>query len=310
MSTYQSLIITPVKYENKYLNEYIEHYRNLGFTKMLIIDNNDSTGDYAEDIYDIIDANDNFIDVINKKDLYFNHNQLLKETYLNNYINYDFICFFDVDEFLELDEKYNNNINNYFDEDWCQTNECILINWDCFGFNNLTYYENKPLNERFTQRINDYYNNQTKIIVNCNNLKENIQGLEYTHKIKCDKICKGDGTIVRNINDILQFSNNITNIKLKHFIFKSIEEFLFKRCIKNNQDHLYSPNTHLVNLYCFNKELSNEQLDYIYNYINKFDDEFLFNEFKKLILDIYLDSNDIRKRYIENTYMIPLNLTY
>ena len=47
------LLCTMVKLENRYLGEWITHHLNVGFDKIVIIDNNDTIGENAEDVYEV-----------------------------------------------------------------------------------------------------------------------------------------------------------------------------------------------------------------------------------------------------------------
>ena len=58
------LLCTIAKQENKYIKEFIEHYRNLNIKKIIIYDNNDINGENIEDFLKHYIKTD-FIKVIN-----------------------------------------------------------------------------------------------------------------------------------------------------------------------------------------------------------------------------------------------------
>jgi hypothetical protein len=134
--------------EGRYIREFVEHYLNLGFTKVIICDNNhdgeDDLGvikDYAEQGKVIIE------DYRNQVKAQMMAYSIIYEKYKNEC---HAIMFVDVDEHLILHKH--KNIGEFlasFPEDW----EQILINWKCFNDNNLIHYDPRPLKERFTQPI-------------------------------------------------------------------------------------------------------------------------------------------------------------
>ena len=97
------------KKENLYAKEYVNHYKKLGYSYIYIYDNNDINDEKFEDVIkDEIDSG--FVTIINirgkirgqcfaYKDCYGKYNKL-----------YDWLSFFDFDEFLTIKEK---NIQNF-----------------------------------------------------------------------------------------------------------------------------------------------------------------------------------------------------
>ena len=70
------------------------------------------------------------------------------------------------DKFIhKINKKYQNDIHNYLEEEFCKNNDQILIHWKIYGSNEKTYYEDKPVIERFTKSIN-WGNWQIKSIIN------------------------------------------------------------------------------------------------------------------------------------------------
>mgnify|MGYP003291921628 CR=1 FL=1 len=90
------------KMENHYIREYVEYYKKLGFTNIILYDNNDIDGEkFDEVVGDYI--NDNFIIVENIRG---EKGGIQGYAFLNcieKYEhNYDYIAFFDVDEFFRI----------------------------------------------------------------------------------------------------------------------------------------------------------------------------------------------------------------
>ena len=87
------------KKENLYAREYIDYYRKLGFDKIIIFDNNNLEDEKIEDVlHDYKKAN--FITIINARGVESAQLPLLNYCYQKYNMLYDWIAFFDFDEFL------------------------------------------------------------------------------------------------------------------------------------------------------------------------------------------------------------------
>jgi len=161
------------KDENLYIREWVEWYKNLGITKIFLYDNNDLDGERFEDvIYDYIE--NGFVEIINRRGKVKNivglqdpisvQGEAYHDCYYNNYKNNDWLLFFDIDEFLSIDYKYNNIFEflNDFNE-----YDGIKVQWRMYGDNGNLYYENKPVNERFLSKDNVGYSKSIKSIFKC-----------------------------------------------------------------------------------------------------------------------------------------------
>ena len=231
-------------YENDYLRDWVEYYKNLGFTNILLYDHNDSDG---EDIHDVINdyINNGFVIVVNVKDMplamFPSYNNCLKQ--FGN--SYDWIAYFDVDEYLCLTkhktiEEYINSFSNEID--------CIQINQMNMDDNDLLYNDGRPLIERFTRPIKKYLYNEAdnvientvvKSIIKCT--KHNInKALFYNPHFPdyCECYANGNG------NKLLKgwyATNDIywETAYIKHFGKKTITEFLYNKILKGTPDISY-----------------------------------------------------------------------
>lgn len=150
MSDLKTAVVCIARLEGKYIREFIDHYKSLGFSNVIVCDNDHDEDDenLASIIKDYID--DGFV-------IYEDYRNQVKaqmQCYTNMYQKYGnqfyalFYC--DIDEQLILNKH--KNISEFlrsFPEDW----EQILINWKCYNDNNLIHYDPRPLKERFTQPI-------------------------------------------------------------------------------------------------------------------------------------------------------------
>ena len=95
------LLCTIGKEENKYIKEFINHYRKLKIKKIILYDNNDIDGEMFQDILENEIAN-NFVEIINYRGFQLPQEKAIINCYKNYSKNYDWIAFYDIDEFLQI----------------------------------------------------------------------------------------------------------------------------------------------------------------------------------------------------------------
>ena len=237
------------KNENKYLREFVEHYKKIGYNKIFLYDNNDINGEkFDEVINDYIIKG--FVQVINFKELPLNITpqfSAYKDCYSRNSKLFDWLSFFDIDEYIEINKKYK-RIQDFLQDKifyFCQN---IKINWLIYFDKNLLYYENKPLQERI--KIFDY-NNSFNI-----HIKSTVKGnlpinfWEKTNNPHTSLLnynaCSSSGKIIK-YNSPFNQPPDYTNAKLKHYSIKSFEELCLK--IKKGRSDII----HNINLQKMNK---------------------------------------------------------
>ena len=130
-------LVCIAKNEDDYIHEWIDYNKKLGFDNIIIYQN-----DWRFVIEDPTVIKLEF-DGLNKQVLAYNH--FIK----NNLNNYDWVAFFDVDEFLVL--KKHKNIKEFI-QDYSDY-EAIGINWLLFGDNGHdSVGEDYGVLNRFTKR--------------------------------------------------------------------------------------------------------------------------------------------------------------
>ena len=139
-------LCTICKNENLYLREYVEYYRLLGFDKIIIFDNNDINGETFNELLKYYILND-FVEIIDIRGLKSVQIGAYNYCYEKSKNKYDWIAFFDLDEYLYI--KNNLNITNYLYNKRFQKCQSIVLNWHIFDDNDLVKYDNRTLLERF-----------------------------------------------------------------------------------------------------------------------------------------------------------------
>lgn len=138
------------KNENKYIRDYVEWYKNLGVTHICLYDNNNIDGERFEDVIgDYIE--NGYVELIDYRGRKVCQHQAYMECYHNNKNNYDWVMFFDCDEFLKLNKC--RSIGEYLTMPQFVNFDMIHVNWRLVGDNGSIEVNDKPLWERFPEPL-------------------------------------------------------------------------------------------------------------------------------------------------------------
>lgn len=252
-------ICTVGKNENLYIREFIEHYKKYGIDKIFLYDNNNIEGEKFEDI--IMDfINEGFIEIKNWRGIRNPQIKIYHDCYKRNYNIFDWLIFNDIDEFIHLKKK---SIKFYLSNTKFKKCDKIYLNWVLHTDNNLIFYENKSLAERFTEIYKNIYdkrfheNNSGKTI-----LRGHIPNITITnvHSISNKlKFCDGFGRKIKSSKPDLKY------FYFDHYYSKSIEEFIDK--IKKGDVNNISNSYKIRRFFFFNK-ITYEKIDYLERKLN------------------------------------------
>lgn len=212
------------KNENKYVREYIEHYYKLGVDKLYIYDNNDIN---EESFYSVISdyVKSNYVKIMNYRGMNRVQKSSMNECYKKYNQKYDWLIFYDMDEFLYL--KNYTNIKTFLKEPKFDKCKLIRLNLVYQADNNQLYYKNKTLLKRFP-KINFNIKNSSYRVKTI--IRGNIKGLKIiqVHYLLKMKGCNGFGNIVDKQIDSIPDIVDLNYYYIKHYAFKSTEEFINK----------------------------------------------------------------------------------
>ena len=217
-------LCTMGKLENLYVKEFVNYYIKLGVEKLFIYDDNDPG---TEKISDIIDSSyNNYVTIYEKiKDRIKNQEDAFTECYNNHKDNYDWFIMVDMDEFLVI---VNNTLKSYLLSSFLNECDFIRIHWVLASNEDLVYYDNRSLFERFNKRKKK--TGFTKSII-----RGHIPNLRYdVHSVKKSPIrnisCTNTGVKIKphEMSPCIVFKINIENAYIMHFFSKSTEEFVTK----------------------------------------------------------------------------------
>lgn len=234
-----SCILTVIKNEHQYLDEWIKYHLDLGINHIFIFEdiNSDSHKDICDKYGDSVSLNgiENLLDddtkkkvlelklsrITNPQDIYFKKGL----TWIKNNYQYDWCFVIDNDEFITF-EKENTTLEDIFL--LYKNYDAFVLQWKCYGANghiSKPNYEGKGLIGTYTKpSYNAGHLNLEWVSKTCYNLhtfKETY--LRGTHQPTDEcKWCKTDYST--NRQKIV-----FNNVYLRHYITKSWEEYIAKR---------------------------------------------------------------------------------
>lgn len=229
-------IIAIAKNENKYLDEWITYYHDLGFEKIFIWDNNEPN-DLS--IYKVTDKYD-YVTVLDargrdKLNSLGKQKGCYQRTYDEIKNDYDWIGIFDIDEFLYVPK----NIDDFLQEEQWNDTAVIHFNWRYYGDNDLVFYDDRPVQERFPiscpidvkYALRPRENGWVKSLIRGKLDNMTILVHSAIHPtLKCrhsnGSICNGWAEYI----NLIDFSNGY----IKHYGTKTLEEYIERKCKYRN----------------------------------------------------------------------------
>ena len=210
------------KLENNYAVEFVEHYKKYGIDKIIIYDNNDRNGERFESVLSEY-INKKLVKIVNVRGRKRIQMGAFKHCNYQNYKKYNWLIFFDFDEFIYL--KNNTNIKTFLKNKKFDECKVITLNELIHTDNNQIYYQNKSVVERFPE-VNL---NRNPIMVK-SILRGRIkhQYISNNHVIRINRIgCDGFGIKV-NLSSIHRSKPDFNTNYFDHYFTKSAEEYLNK----------------------------------------------------------------------------------
>jgi hypothetical protein len=229
-------VVAIAKNEELYIEEWFNAYRKIGVNHFYIFDNNDEGNTALAELVKRNQYTDvSLIDVRGPDKLkkYGYQFGCYKMAYDQLSKDYDYMGFFDIDEFLYLNDK---TIPDWLAEhkEFDDT-DVIKFNWLYYGDNGLVHYDNRPVQERFKEPcpINtkyaqnfpeDYY---VKALIKCG--KPMLKHIIHS-AIMENGICRSTDGRLQNPAAGQVAPPVFKNGYIKHYGTKTIEEYVEKRC--------------------------------------------------------------------------------
>ena len=201
-------------------------YEKKGVDKIYLYDNNNINGENFEDVIkDYIDIG--FVDLINWRGKKKVQLKIMNNCYRRYYLFYDWLIFFDIDEFIHL--KNYSNIKSFLNETRFSDCQLIYLNLFVHTDNNQIFYQNKSLFERFKEFV-PKIKPEGQILEIKFILKGHISNIKIESQHYCNnklKNCNGFGKANTNIG-IYAKEPDYNYYYIEHFFSKSTEELIDK----------------------------------------------------------------------------------
>lgn len=250
------------KYENAYINEWVEYHIKLGIDTIYLYDNNDSDTPYVGDF--IGEQYRDKVVIIDRRDENLRtKQQVVYNDWLRNYQDgWDFCAFIDIDEFI-VTPDIQQLINNMPDD--C---DFMVLNWWMYGDDDVMVGdETKPVRERFVNRKlnrNNVWNRTIKTIVRCGkDIKAlHAHGFVYTDG-KTARYCDCDGQDIRLVRG-MKFADEPFDTQqsyIAHYSTKTLSEYLKYKV--NRIGVMWNSDTMKIRYYFRVNKRTPEKLEYI-----------------------------------------------
>lgn len=270
------------KDERQYMEEWLKYHTELGIDKFFIVNNNDIpvADDYEDDLFFQNKLAEKYpvkffqlygqdaLTIAGKQRGVFN-------TIVNQFVRpegFDWVTFIDIDEFMYLDGK---KLKDFLAEPHFADTDVIHLNWRVYTDNGQIYNSDKPVQERFTQQapLDAGYNGDeiakgirenmfVKSLVRLSDKRTMFD--THTSYVENGRCRRGNG----NLSDCRWSAENLSddNHYIKHYISKSLEEYIRRRCLRpTDVAHYVTPVEKRIKWYFNLNEKTPEKVEYIKN---------------------------------------------
>ena len=205
--------------ENEYAREWVSHHLALGFDSIIICDNNHDGEERFEDVLqDGIEKGQ--VTVLNYRNIEKAQRGAYNECYQRYNRQFDWLAFFDFDEFLCINERLPQDIHTLLERygKW----QVVMVPWLTMTDGGLLHNDHRPCMERFKEA-----NLRESIAAKCI-VRGGISGLRFTNSVHIPmqpvlRICDTLG----NARKQNRFGSPNTEVcYLKHFTTKTVEEYM------------------------------------------------------------------------------------
>lgn len=246
------------KMENDYVRFFVEYYKNLHFDKIFIYDNNEPDGERFEEVIgDYVTSH--YVDVIDfrgRKDCQLT---VYQDCYDKHNKEYDWIAFFDCDEFLTFSVPQ--DIHSFLGQKKFLPFQVMHVNWKVYGDNEMLDNDGRNVIERFETPLPDeteygffgvkYMNNHVKSLIRGGLSKVTWKKSWHPHSFQSPyyRCCNPEGVLV-DVNLPHQKISHET-LYLRHYSCKTIGEYVRNKMRKGRPDRSDEEGLSFLNLDSF-----------------------------------------------------------
>lgn len=229
------------KNENRYIREWVDYYRSLGIDQVFLYDNNeldgerfeDVIGDYMEEGYvEVIDVRG-----VQKGLIYEGGVNLQPKCYIDCYNqygeNFEWMCFFDIDEFLEI--KSGGLLVDALKCGKYDKYDTVMVSWENYDDNGLIYYKKDLVRKLFTHKSKCKVHGLKSIVRTGGNIYKGHDGQLLTKQIHYFRLeglraCYSDGQPIDISSEdwivMSQSRHDCAPMVLAHYKTKSAQEYM------------------------------------------------------------------------------------
>lgn len=220
--------------ENQYIREYVEYYKGIGFTHICIYDNNYDGEEYFEDVIgDYVE--EGYVTIIDFRNRKVCQMAAYDDCYAKFGNEYDWIAFFDCDEFLTFAKPEITSIEQAMSNPAYEGFDIVNVNWMLYTDNGLIENDGRPVLERFTEPMLPFDKTPSpasNVVMNdCT--KPLIRGGLDDIKFRVENSLKREKKCCNSVGEKMQWKHgscpfNYDYMYLKHFSCKTAEEYIEK----------------------------------------------------------------------------------
>jgi len=242
MARIRTLLCCIGRQENQYIREYVEYYKKLGITNICLYDNNYDGEEHFEDVIgDYIDSG--FVILKDYRNRKVCQLQAYEECYKEYGRKYNWICFFDCDEFLTFRDDI--DIEGYLSKEVFKKYNAIKINWKIYGDGNMVRNDGRPLLERITEPVMPLDKKIAYGFPENNHIKTIIRGglvspkfMNQPHSTNVAKQCTASGKQADKSTSPFN-KMDYEQAWLRHYSTKTAEEYAHKM-LRGFPDQLFN----------------------------------------------------------------------
>ena len=252
--------------ENKYIKEYVSYYKIFGVTNICLFDNNyDGEEDFKDVIGDEIESG--FVILKDYRNRKVCQLDAYNECYQTYGSEYDWIMFFDLDEFMFVNINGNSggHLENYLSREEFKNYDMIHVNWLMFGDNGMATNDGRLMLNRFSTplpltRLCEYgipENFHVKSIIRGGLPLVEWKGTAHTpsNELKC---CNSFGIECQSTNPFTPYDFRLAG--LRHFCTKTAEEYALK-VARGFPDANPVTKTRLIEIFFERNEVTEEKVN-------------------------------------------------
>jgi len=243
------------KLENDYIRHFVDYYKHLHFDKIFLYDNNDPNGERFETVIDDY-IQSGFVEIIDFRGEKVAQLRAYQDCYDRHNKEYDWIAFFDIDEFLTFEDE-STDIHSFLKQKKYLPFQVIHINWKMYDDNNLLDNDGRSVTERFEHPVLplDFktherpWNDHIKSIVRGGLSKVKWNATPHTINSDYYHCCNSEGILV-DINSPFQ-NIEFKSVFLRHYRTKTIGEWVKNKMVRGIPDRSEFEWKKALSLDCF-----------------------------------------------------------